>query len=272
MVPCFQTDLVSSWGNKQNTHAWSIDAWSLQDDQFSQISNCRLECQYYCLWASLWAHLFHLIVTRFTLCSPSFLEDLVLLVLRLNIHQTWKVCFRSHTVGRIAVASWPRTLLSTEINGSTPVLQDNLRNSYSQMDSGFDFSICPLPINDEWFVESGFFFGGSTFATAIAFNHVFVCKMFNVFKKVYQNRQLSSGWSSLYYHFCTIGDIQVWIIISVILWYSTCLLLVLGASVYWINMQNFVRFRRTVLVSKVPFIQDFNDWILVGPTNGQCFI
>jgi hypothetical protein len=38
-----------------------------------------------------------------------------------------------------------------------------------------------------------FFFGGSTFATAIAFNHVFVCKMFNVFKKVYQNRQLSSG-------------------------------------------------------------------------------
>jgi hypothetical protein len=100
---------------------------------------------------------FHLIVTRFTLCSPSFLEDLVLLVLRLNIHQTWKVCFRSHTVGRIAVASWPRTLLSTEINGSTPVLQDNLRNSYSQMDSGFDISICPLPINDERFVESVFF-------------------------------------------------------------------------------------------------------------------
>lgn len=34
---------------------------------------------------------------------------------------------------------------------------------------------------------------GSTFAAAIAFNHVFVCKMSNVFKKVYQNRQLSSG-------------------------------------------------------------------------------
>ena len=66
-------------------------------------------------------------------------------------------------VGHIAVAVLTEDLVIEGINGSTPVLQDNLRNSYSQMDSGFDISICPLPVTS----DASNLVCGFTFAAAI---------------------------------------------------------------------------------------------------------
>ena len=67
------------------------------------------------------------------------IEDLANLESTLSLPDGW--IYRSRVLSE--------DLAIEGINGSTPVLQDNLRNSYSQMDSGFNPSICPLPVTSD---------------------------------------------------------------------------------------------------------------------------
>ena len=61
------------------------------------------------------------------------LEDLPNLAEMLALPEGW--IYRSHVL--------TDDLTIVGVDGVTPVLSDNLRNSYSQMDTGFDTFICP---------------------------------------------------------------------------------------------------------------------------------